>query len=163
MEWTFGWWQVRFNEFIQPPHNSLKLYNQAASWWHQQLRLLGYSYAYESYGDCLKTAIFCLTGKTIQPFVIVDGNSSIQCYVCSNSQFSSPDYRSGSFIGNVQYSPPTTQAGKPCHQLYQSDVNTLPFADENFDAVINAHMLEHLPNPAQGLREMVRVLRPDPL
>jgi len=49
---------------------------------------------------------------------------------------------------------------KPCHQLYQSDVNTLP-SDENFDAVISAHMLEHLPNPAQGLREMVRVLRPD--
>jgi demethylmenaquinone methyltransferase/2-methoxy-6-polyprenyl-1,4-benzoquinol methylase len=46
------------------------------------------------------------------------------------------------------------------HQICQSDVNTLPFADEFFDAVISAHMLEHLPDPMQGLQEMVRVLRP---
>jgi demethylmenaquinone methyltransferase/2-methoxy-6-polyprenyl-1,4-benzoquinol methylase len=39
-------------------------------------------------------------------------------------------------------------------------VSTLPYAGETFDAVISAHMLEHLSNPAQGLREMVKVLRP---
>lgn len=44
------------------------------------------------------------------------------------------------------------------HQLCQSDVNTLPFAEKCIDGVISAYMLEHLPNPAQGLQEMVRVL-----
>jgi demethylmenaquinone methyltransferase/2-methoxy-6-polyprenyl-1,4-benzoquinol methylase len=46
------------------------------------------------------------------------------------------------------------------HQICQSDVNTLPFADHSFDGVICAHTLEHLSNPIQGLQEMVRVLRP---
>ena len=49
------------------------------------------------------------------------------------------------------------------HQMCQSDVNTLPFADNSFDIVTSAHMLEHLPNPTQGLQEMVRVLRPGAL
>jgi demethylmenaquinone methyltransferase/2-methoxy-6-polyprenyl-1,4-benzoquinol methylase len=46
------------------------------------------------------------------------------------------------------------------HQLCQSDVTTLPFADAAFDGVISSHMLEHLSAPVPGLREMVRVLRP---
>ena len=46
------------------------------------------------------------------------------------------------------------------HHLYQSDVRTLPFADECFDAVVSAHMLEHLSNSLEGLCEMHRVLRP---
>lgn len=45
-------------------------------------------------------------------------------------------------------------------QLYQADVNVLPFDDNTFDLSISAHMLERLPNPVQGLQEMVRVLRP---
>jgi SAM-dependent methyltransferase len=32
--------------------------------------------------------------------------------------------------------------------------------DQFFDGVISAHMLEHLPDPMQGLQEMIRVLRP---
>ena len=36
----------------------------------------------------------------------------------------------------------------------------LPFADQHFDGVISAHMLEHLPEPLAGLQEMFRVLRP---
>jgi ubiquinone/menaquinone biosynthesis C-methylase UbiE len=44
-------------------------------------------------------------------------------------------------------------------QVYQADARRLPFPDGVFDVVISAHMLEHLPNPATGLSEMVRVLR----
>ena len=36
----------------------------------------------------------------------------------------------------------------------------MPFADESFDAVIFAHVLEHLAEPVETLREMVRVLKP---
>jgi 2-polyprenyl-3-methyl-5-hydroxy-6-metoxy-1,4-benzoquinol methylase len=42
------------------------------------------------------------------------------------------------------------------HQIYQSDVNTLPFHDNTFELVMSAHMLKHLPNPAVGLQEMVQ-------
>jgi len=44
--------------------------------------------------------------------------------------------------------------------LREADIRALPFADAQFDVVMAAHVLEHLPDPETGLREMVRVLRP---
>ncbi|MCS7168174.1 MAG: class I SAM-dependent methyltransferase [Gemmatales bacterium] len=45
--------------------------------------------------------------------------------------------------------------------LAQADVNRLPYPDECFDAIVFGWVLEHLPNPLQGLRELARVLRPE--
>ena len=44
--------------------------------------------------------------------------------------------------------------------LRWDDIRRLPFADESFDTVIFAHVLEHLADPVETLREMVRVLKP---
>lgn len=41
-----------------------------------------------------------------------------------------------------------------------ADVTRLPFADGSFDCVTCGWVIEHLPDPAPGLREMRRVLRP---
>ena len=40
-----------------------------------------------------------------------------------------------------------------------ADVASLPFADESFDGITCGYVLEHVPDPAQGLRELSRVLR----
>lgn len=40
------------------------------------------------------------------------------------------------------------------------DASALPFADASFDVVQALHMLYHLPNPAKGVDEILRVLRP---
>ncbi len=45
--------------------------------------------------------------------------------------------------------------------LKGGNIRRLPFADESFDAVIFAHVLEHMAEPIETLREMVRVLKPD--
>ncbi len=45
-------------------------------------------------------------------------------------------------------------------QLKQGTIEAIPHPDASFDIVMAAHVLEHLPDPALGLREMVRVLKP---
>jgi 2-polyprenyl-3-methyl-5-hydroxy-6-metoxy-1,4-benzoquinol methylase len=41
-----------------------------------------------------------------------------------------------------------------------ADLTKLPFSDGQFDAVVCGWVLEHLPDPRPGLRELARVLRP---
>lgn len=40
-----------------------------------------------------------------------------------------------------------------------ADVSSLPFADNSFDGITCGYVLEHVPDPPQGLRELARVLR----
>ncbi len=44
--------------------------------------------------------------------------------------------------------------------LCAGDVQRLPFADASFDAVISCDVLEHVPDDAAAVREMLRVTRP---
>ena len=44
--------------------------------------------------------------------------------------------------------------------LKQADVRELPYPDNTFDAVIAAHILEHLSSPSTALQEIHRVLKP---
>lgn len=54
----------------------------------------------------------------------------------------------------------------PRHRLAsypQVDMQSLPFPDGSFDVVLHSDTLEHVPDPVQGLRECLRVLRPSGL
>jgi SAM-dependent methyltransferase len=44
--------------------------------------------------------------------------------------------------------------------IKQGDALALPFADGEFDRVVAAEVLEHIPDDAQAIAELVRVLRP---
>lgn len=45
-------------------------------------------------------------------------------------------------------------------QLLLADVTALPLCTESLDAVFGAGLIAHLPNPAENLRELARVVRP---
>jgi ubiquinone/menaquinone biosynthesis C-methylase UbiE len=47
----------------------------------------------------------------------------------------------------------------PGPRFLHASAHQLPFADHRFDVVVAAEVLEHLPDPEQGLREMARVGR----
>jgi demethylmenaquinone methyltransferase/2-methoxy-6-polyprenyl-1,4-benzoquinol methylase len=161
MEWTVGWWQVSVQR-VYPTNSELaKTYNQAAGWWHQHLQILGYGRAYrqlwrslskggylphgtehKNICDCgIGTAAFSLAfAQTLNPNVNIVGiDLSLEMLKIAQVKLAK---------GHIQ------------HQLCQSDVRTLPFENSVFDAVISAHMLEHLPDPKEGIKEMFRVLRP---
>ncbi len=45
-------------------------------------------------------------------------------------------------------------------RLRRGTLNDLPYADNSFDIVLAAHVIEHLPDPLLALSEMYRVLKP---
>lgn len=51
---------------------------------------------------------------------------------------------------------------KPTHPdlNYVGDIQHMPIADQSFDTVFSAEVLEHVPDPDQALREIFRVLKP---
>jgi ubiquinone/menaquinone biosynthesis C-methylase UbiE len=53
------------------------------------------------------------------------------------------------------------EIGEGAPGFVNSDAEHLPFADRSFDAVTCSHSLHHYPHPAEAIREMYRVLRPD--
>jgi SAM-dependent methyltransferase len=47
----------------------------------------------------------------------------------------------------------------PGPRFLHADAHALPFADDRFEVVVAAEVLEHLPDPARGLGELARVGR----
>jgi SAM-dependent methyltransferase len=63
----------------------------------------------------------------------------------------------------IDVSPVATKKAReacPCGSIVTGDAEHLPWPDQTFDYVFNRGSLEHFLDPAQGAREMARVLRP---
>lgn len=70
------------------------------------------------------------------------------------------DFSAG-MVGSARenlFSPPAPSSGQFTFAIV--DAQSIPFPDSSFDAIIANHMIYHIPDRAQGIREMRRVLRP---
>jgi len=75
--------------------------------------------------------------------------------------------RKGASVVGVDISVPNIERSGLAHASSESatqsiefivaDLEHLPFPDNSFDVVVSSHVLEHLPDFDQGLRELVRV------
>ncbi len=169
MEWTFGWWQISVQRVYPTTQQLSQTYNQAASWWHQHSRLLGYGHAYRALWRSLEasrseslenTGMLSLWKDNFHICDCGIGTAALSLNLAqtihSTLQITGVDISSEMLNTAHQ----KLSSAKVVHQLCQSDVRELSFGDRSFDGVICAHMLEHLPDPKQGLQEMVRILRP---
>ena len=162
LEWTIGWWRVSLQRVYPTVTQLSQTYDEAALQWHERLRLLGYCHAYRQLWKSLKDAD--LLPHWQDNLAICDCGIGTAAFSLAFAQAIAPT----THITGVDISPQMLKIAHQklsqtnvSHQICQSDVRRLPFTDECFDGVISAHVLEHLPNPEQGLKEIVRVLRPE--
>lgn len=59
---------------------------------------------------------------------------------------------------NLDYT--TTDLLSPLADV-KADICALPFADNSYDVILCNHVLEHIPDDLQAMRELYRVLKPD--
>lgn len=161
MEWAIGYWQISIQRVYPTTEQLIRIYDTAAPCWHRHLQWLGYSRAY--------TELFQSLQQSDLLAHLQDGSTVCDCGI-GTAAFSLALAKTISpklHITGADISPEMLRKANQLldragvnHQVYQSDAIALPFKDNSFDLVMSAHMLEHLPNPARGLQEMVRVLRP---
>ncbi|HCI80868.1 MAG TPA: hypothetical protein DHW02_14395 [Ktedonobacter sp.] len=63
--------------------------------------------------------------------------------------------------GMLQENQRNLQAVPHSFEYHIADAQSIPFADETFDAVIANHMLYHVPDRAKAIAEVRRVLKPE--
>lgn len=83
---------------------------------------------------------------------------------CGDGVLSLMMAKKGAEVVGVDLSVPNIKAakkyaGKIRASFLTGDVENLPFDDDSFDLVVSSHVLEHIPDFNQGLREVMRVTK----
>jgi SAM-dependent methyltransferase len=161
MEKTIGTWRINIERLAPTNAELVNMYDQAAAQWQHRLSWLGYPDAYAGLIARLRQ-----DGRLAR---LGKNGRMLDCGI-GTAALSLPLARSVGgrwHIDGVDISRQMlVQAQQTLRytggrlRLHQADAACLPFANETFDLVTCAHLLEHLHEPPAGLQEMVRVLRP---
>lgn len=148
-----GWRQTR----SASTHDLALRYDRMAHRWHRLIRRLGYLRAYRAlFATLAEQGVIPTSGRVID-CGIGSGGLSLGLLQATKGAWQ---------VEGVDISAQMLQAATQtlthaaALTLHHADVCHLPQADNCADLVISAHMLEHLPHPLAGLREMQRVLKP---
>ncbi|MGB3634106.1 MAG: methyltransferase domain-containing protein [Rubrobacteraceae bacterium] len=161
MELTLGTWRVSVERTAPEAVELAAMYDAAAHRWHHSIERLGYSRAYSK-----------LFGRLFSDGTLVhleDGGRVLDCGVGTGAlslglaeQAPVPLRIEGVDVSDRMLDQARRNLGDAAVdvRLQIADVRSLPYEDASFDAVVCAHVLEHLDDPLEGISEMVRVLRP---
>lgn len=159
--YRFGSWQVAISRQPRAKEDLASQYDAASRNWQQTTRRFGLNAAYRR--PLMASGAGVALGKIGPKATVLDCGigSGALAIALSGILPESPNFCGIDISGEmlVRADVEMRQAGLT-PELRQADVCSIPYADESFDFVMAAHVLEHLPEPQQALREMVRVLKP---
>ena len=161
MEATIGSWQISVQRIWPTGDQLAEIYDAAAPWWHRRMERFGHIRAYGRLIQELRTDR--VLGH------LTDGSPVLDCGIGTGA-FSvalADSLGMTPRVSGVDLAPEMVQRASQRLErrgikgvVRPADMRLLPFADETFDLVMAAHVLEHLPNPIVGIEDMVRTLRP---
>ncbi len=157
----FGSWRFRLDRHALPSEQIRTRYDAAAATWHAMMRRLGYPAAYR---HALRAMLAACPHRPGGPALAVldcgtgSGTLSLAfARVCAAPFTLEAIDTSGHMLDEARQ---RFEKSGIAASTQQADVRQLPFADDSFDVVMSAHLLEHLQDPKAALTEMARVARP---
>ena len=164
VELTVGTWRLSIGRVPRYGADLTQVYDRSSSHWQRLQALAGYTKAYPELFRKLK-ADGWLSHLVSNSLVLDCGTGTGVMIRPLLSQLTlSPNVHGIDLsTGMLSVAKSELENGGVDVRLEVADARELPFADRSFDMVMSAHMLEHLPAPDDGLREIARVLRPQGL
>lgn len=161
----FGSWRVRLDRRALRSGQIETRYDRIAATWHAMMRRLGYPAAYQHALRVMLTAcpLQDTDHDTDRALAVLDcgtGSGTLAlafARVCPTPFMLEAIDTSHHMLDQARQR--FEQAGIEASTRH-ADVRRLPFAENSFDVVMSAHLLEHLQDPEAALAEMVRVTRP---
>lgn len=151
-------WRLSLDRVFVTEQRLAEMYDDSASGWEQSIDRMGYQDAYARLAStCFANNMFSDISEGAN---VLDGG--IGTGALSNAFM--PYFREANLTGIDISSAMLANAHANIEadtQLKQASITALPFADNTFDMVMSAHVVEHLSNPAEGIRELLRVLKPN--
>jgi SAM-dependent methyltransferase len=158
---AWGTWRVSITRVAPTDADLTQTYDRASARWSLFSTLAGYSGAYPELFAQLRTDGWL--DQWSPEACVLDCGTGTGALIRALPA----DHASGLHIHGVDRSPgmlarAAFELGRLGHavRFHRADVRRLPFPSDRVDLVMSAHVLEHLPDPLEGLREMIRVLRP---
>jgi SAM-dependent methyltransferase len=136
-------------------------YDAAAARWHRTMQRFGYPHAYARLLDELRQ-IGVLHRRPV-PTRVLDcglGTGVLGAAFARAVPGVATVFGVDLSLAMLHHAAAILAADGVTAELQQADARCLPYRDDEFDTVLSAHVLEHLPAPFAALREMARVLRP---
>ena len=158
---SFGSWRFSIGRKPFAAEELANHYDKASTHWHTTISKFGFD---DAYADLVEKALEQLPDQAGQGRLqVLDAGIGTGAMSCA---FASQFRQDFDLVGMDVSAEMLRHAGENLQRcdvsarLVQGNLNALPFADNTFDVVLVAHVLEHMGDPELALAELYRVLRP---